>query len=259
MMPLLVKPISAMYCVICVVLPDPVSPITTSTWLSAMARQSSALSVAMGSPRRCSRMDLSLILPKESPLPCALLFHSGSSKVPPRLMPRSSCAKCRSPSSGIGSSHGRLRSFGIESISCCDCAAFISRRSLASSTCVVAARCIDPSGLRNTRTGSSSRVKRDCPRRNGGSTSLISTSRSSSVSTLAPRRPEDPTSSSTSSRALAGSCPEFTSCRSSQRSGLLSRLRRRPDTPPPPPGAPGAPGAACGLPLRASPPGKCRQ
>lgn len=31
MIPLLVKPISAMYCVICVVFPEPVSPITTNT------------------------------------------------------------------------------------------------------------------------------------------------------------------------------------------------------------------------------------
>ena len=32
-----VYPLSARYCVICVVLPEPVSPITTNTWLSLTA------------------------------------------------------------------------------------------------------------------------------------------------------------------------------------------------------------------------------
>ena len=53
-MPLEVKPISAMYCVICVVFPEPVSPITTRHWWSRIASINSLRSCAMGKPARCS-------------------------------------------------------------------------------------------------------------------------------------------------------------------------------------------------------------
>eukprot|EP00964_Phaeocystis_antarctica_P093833 scaffold60638_cov54-Phaeocystis_antarctica.AAC.4 len=57
MMPRDVKPASAMYCVICVVLPDPVSPMTTSTWFSVTALISSFLSAKMGRLCRCSAIE----------------------------------------------------------------------------------------------------------------------------------------------------------------------------------------------------------
>lgn len=56
-LPRVPRPISAQYCVICVVLPEPVSPMTTSTWFSAMALISSRFSLAIGRFSRCSLID----------------------------------------------------------------------------------------------------------------------------------------------------------------------------------------------------------
>ncbi|KAI8475231.1 MAG: hypothetical protein J3K34DRAFT_405041, partial [Monoraphidium minutum] len=103
----------------------------------------------MGRLSRWSLMERSSLMPKVGALPSAFSFHSGTSGSPACAMPRprSSIARWRSPSSGMGSSQGRLRSRGMASSSvrcCCTCS---SRRSLPSADCVMAARCSDPSGF----------------------------------------------------------------------------------------------------------------
>ena len=78
-MPREVKPASAMYCVIWVVLPEPVSPMTTRTWFSVTALISSFLSEKMGRLSRCSAMERCFVgKPKATPLPMDLVFHSGT-------------------------------------------------------------------------------------------------------------------------------------------------------------------------------------
>ena len=79
MMPLEVKPASAMYWVIWVVLPLPVSPMTTRIWLSVTALISSCLSAYTGRLCRCSWMvRLREGKPKETALPIDCVFHSGA-------------------------------------------------------------------------------------------------------------------------------------------------------------------------------------
>ena len=181
MIPWLVKPASAMYCVICVVLPLPVSPITTRNWLSETAATSSFFSVKIGSDSRCSAIDrLRVGKPKETAFPIDCCFHSGTASWV-YDSPRSSCAMWRSPGSGIGSSHGRLRSFGIESIRARCCCSRSSRRSFASADCVIAARCSEPSGFLTTLIGLIATEFFVCPRRKSGSCSFSSISNSSSV------------------------------------------------------------------------------
>mmetsp|Transcript_18673 Transcript_18673/g.46478 ORF Transcript_18673/g.46478 Transcript_18673/m.46478 type:complete len:204 (-) Transcript_18673:596-1207(-) len=79
MRPLDVYPLSARYCVIWVVLPEPVSPITTSTWLSVTAWMSSSRSLKMGRLSRCACMGSALFCPNVGALPNASTFHSGIS------------------------------------------------------------------------------------------------------------------------------------------------------------------------------------
>lgn len=73
-------------------------------------------------------------------LPSAFVFHSGTSYAPVIPTPLSSAARCRSPSSGMGSSQGRLRSLGMASsrVRCCCCCS--SRRSLPSALCTASRR-----------------------------------------------------------------------------------------------------------------------
>mmetsp|Transcript_15737 Transcript_15737/g.53725 ORF Transcript_15737/g.53725 Transcript_15737/m.53725 type:complete len:320 (-) Transcript_15737:241-1200(-) len=196
-LPLLVYPLSAMYCVICVVFPEPVSPMTTSTWLSCTARMSSSRSLNIGRLSRCTCMGCELLCPKLGAAPNACFFHSGiSCCLSPT--PRSSAARWRSPSSGMGSSHGRLRSLGTLSWSWRCCCSLSSRRSLASALCVMAARCMDPSGFATILMGDASTpLAAVWPFRNGASWSFISTSNSSSTSSCTPAR-SPPASSSKS-------------------------------------------------------------
>mmetsp|Transcript_30639 Transcript_30639/g.81488 ORF Transcript_30639/g.81488 Transcript_30639/m.81488 type:complete len:276 (-) Transcript_30639:302-1129(-) len=154
---------------------------------------------------------------------CWVCFHSLISYEAPKFTERSSCAKWRSPASGIGSSHGRLRSFGILSISELACACLSSRRSLASWFWVMAARFSEPSGLATIRTGESSLVSRVWPRKNAGSASLSSISISSSVSSNVPIMPL-PLSASNMGYSVTGSTPDAISCRASHSSGDESFL-----------------------------------
>mmetsp|Transcript_2574 Transcript_2574/g.10289 ORF Transcript_2574/g.10289 Transcript_2574/m.10289 type:complete len:244 (-) Transcript_2574:678-1409(-) len=55
-LPMRVKPHSCMYCVICVVLPEPVSPTTTTIWFSRTTVSSSSRTSNTGRNSRCSRM-----------------------------------------------------------------------------------------------------------------------------------------------------------------------------------------------------------
>mmetsp|Transcript_20155 Transcript_20155/g.58948 ORF Transcript_20155/g.58948 Transcript_20155/m.58948 type:complete len:256 (-) Transcript_20155:68-835(-) len=118
----------------------------------------------------------------------------------------------------MGSSQGRLRSLGIESMREFAWACLSSRRSFASCPWVRAARFMDPSGLATILTGESSLVMRVCPLRKAGSSSFNSISSSSSVSSKAPRMPF-PDSASNMGYWLTGSTPEAMSCRASQSSG----------------------------------------
>mmetsp|Transcript_752 Transcript_752/g.2446 ORF Transcript_752/g.2446 Transcript_752/m.2446 type:complete len:231 (-) Transcript_752:1225-1917(-) len=145
-LPLEVYPLSARYCVICVVLPDPVSPMTTKTWLSFTAWMSSSRSLKIGSDSRCACIGSADFCPNVGAFPNASTFHSGIS-YPASPTPRSSCARCLSPASGIGSSHGRFKSFGTESSIVRCCCSLSSLRSFASALCVIAARCKLPSGF----------------------------------------------------------------------------------------------------------------
>mmetsp|Transcript_26715 Transcript_26715/g.58162 ORF Transcript_26715/g.58162 Transcript_26715/m.58162 type:complete len:307 (-) Transcript_26715:1112-2032(-) len=221
-LPLLVYPASARYCVICVVFPDPVSPMTTSTWLSFTAAMSSSRSLKMGRLSRCCVMVRLLRWPKVGALPKASFFHSGISYWP-MPVPRSSAARWRSPDSGMGSSQGRLRSFGTASWRVRCCWSFSSRRSLASADCVMAARCRLPSGFFTILMGDMSRlIAAWAPRRNGASTSLssISTASSASCSMLSNPAP----SSSNVGYSDTFSTPEAISCCASHLSGEDSRF-----------------------------------
>mmetsp|Transcript_85 Transcript_85/g.190 ORF Transcript_85/g.190 Transcript_85/m.190 type:complete len:439 (+) Transcript_85:1603-2919(+) len=224
MRPLDVYPLSARYCVICVVLPDPVSPITTNTWLSLTAWMSSSRSLKMGSDSRCACMGSADFCPNVGALPNASTFHSGIS-YPPRPTPRSSCARCRSPASGMGSSHGRLRSLGMESSMVRCCCSFSSRRSLASADCVIAARCRLPSGFLTILMGDTSPPGAVCPARNGASSSLISTSTSCSASSSYASSPSF--SASYMGYSSTGRTPDAMSCLASHRSGELRRFTGR--------------------------------
>mmetsp|Transcript_47040 Transcript_47040/g.142830 ORF Transcript_47040/g.142830 Transcript_47040/m.142830 type:complete len:287 (+) Transcript_47040:2195-3055(+) len=141
-------------------------------------------------------------------------FHSGSSyDVCPR--PRRACATVRSPGSGLGSSQGRFMSLGIASSKLCCMASRASRRSLASDVCVVAARARLPSGSLTTWIGDSwIPALVVWPRRNTGSRSWSSISKSSSMS-LSPR---SPCSGSQSRRSWFSNTPECASCCAAQRS-----------------------------------------
>ena len=176
-----VYPLSARYCVICVVFPEPVSPITTNTWLSLTAWINSSRSLKMGSDSRCACMGSEDFCPNVGAFPKASTFHSGIS-YPPRPTPRSSAARWRSPASGMGSSQGRLRSFGMDSSAVRCCCSLSSRLSLASALCVIAARCKLPSGFLTILIGDTSPPAAVCPARNGASSSLISISISCSAS-----------------------------------------------------------------------------
>lgn len=111
--PLTARPSSAMYCVICVVLPLPVSPITINIWLSMIAWRhaitqyhnlwsrdqntwtNSARSLYMGRACLCSSSDNLVFLPYDTLLPPnACFFHSGTSGWRPRP-PLKSAAKKR--------------------------------------------------------------------------------------------------------------------------------------------------------------------
>ena len=143
----------------------------------------------MGSDSRCALIGRLLRMPNVGAAPNAAFFHSGISK-PPTPAPRSSAARCRSPSSGIGSSHGRFRSFGTASITARCCCSFSSRRSFASADCVIAARCSDPSGFFTILIGDASPPAAICPARNGGSFSLMSMSNAcSAASSTVPSMP----------------------------------------------------------------------
>mmetsp|Transcript_10769 Transcript_10769/g.44554 ORF Transcript_10769/g.44554 Transcript_10769/m.44554 type:complete len:323 (-) Transcript_10769:2361-3329(-) len=171
---------------------------------------------------RCSMMEPFCFCPNCGALPKACFFHSGI-WCADRPVPRSSDARCLSPSAAMGSSQGRERSLGTASISACCSSCIISRRSLASAPAAIAARCMLPSGLATMRMGLTSSVFDVWPARNAGSASLssISTSRSSSVvSSMRPFVGSYVGNSST------GSTPDAMSCCASQRSGELIFLPR---------------------------------
>mmetsp|Transcript_10877 Transcript_10877/g.33782 ORF Transcript_10877/g.33782 Transcript_10877/m.33782 type:complete len:268 (+) Transcript_10877:1180-1983(+) len=177
----------------------------------------------MGRLCRCSMMEPFCFWPNCGALPKAVFFHSGiwSAACP---TPRSSAARCRSPSAAMGSSQGRERSLGMASSSACAISCIISRRSLASAPAAIAARCMLPSGLATMRMGLTSSVRDVWPDRKAGSASLSSISTSSSfcvVSSISPCSASYVGSSST------GSTPLAISCLASQRSGELRRLTRR--------------------------------
>mmetsp|Transcript_7054 Transcript_7054/g.19092 ORF Transcript_7054/g.19092 Transcript_7054/m.19092 type:complete len:263 (-) Transcript_7054:121-909(-) len=118
----------------------------------------------------------------------------------------------RSPGSGRGSSQGRFMSLGMASSKLCCMASRASRRSLASATCVEAARARLPSGSFTTWMGEScTPAFVVCPRRKMGSCSCISISKSSSTSLSGSR----PCSSSQSSRSWFSRTPECCNCRAS--------------------------------------------
>eukprot|EP00160_Parvularia_atlantis_P013027 Unigene2682_Nuclearia_a/m.8299 Unigene2682_Nuclearia_a/g.8299 ORF Unigene2682_Nuclearia_a/g.8299 Unigene2682_Nuclearia_a/m.8299 type:complete len:460 (-) Unigene2682_Nuclearia_a:363-1742(-) len=225
-LPLSAKPSSARYCVICVVLPEPVSPMTTSTWFCAMACTSSERNLKIGSDSRCSLIDMLVTRPYVTFLPIDAFFHSGTS-CDGAIAPRRSAANVRSPAAGIGSCQGLLRSFGIASVSMFFCASRSSRRSLASAACVSAARCSDPSGFLTILIGDMSTASRVVPRRNSGSSSTSSTSMFSSLSSML----STPCSSSNVGISVTLSTPDAASCFSSQRSGDEMRLARLGATP----------------------------
>ena len=230
-LPRLVYPASARYCVICVVFPEPVSPITTKTWLSFTALMSSSRSLKMGSDSRCCCMGSELFWPNVGALPNASIFHAGISLSLTRPVPRSSCAKTRSPSAAMGSSHGRFRSCGTASSSarCCVCCS--SRLSFANACCVIAARCMDPSGFLTILMGETSPWF-VWPSRKGASLSLISISTSCSASSSNPSTPSF--SASNVGYSSTRSAPDAMSCFASKRSGeliLFTALRRPPKSP----------------------------
>mmetsp|Transcript_12057 Transcript_12057/g.28302 ORF Transcript_12057/g.28302 Transcript_12057/m.28302 type:complete len:315 (+) Transcript_12057:2113-3057(+) len=147
------------------------------------------------------------------------------------FMLRSSCAKCRSPASGSGSSQGLFRSLGIESTSWLAWAWRSSRRSFARVPCCMAARCSDPSGFFTIRTGSRSLPERRVwPRRKEGSMSASSTSVSSSV--VSCDSMPSPPSWSNVGYCSTGSTPERINCCASKSSCSVRTFFRR--TPPPP-------------------------
>mmetsp|Transcript_9073 Transcript_9073/g.22456 ORF Transcript_9073/g.22456 Transcript_9073/m.22456 type:complete len:341 (+) Transcript_9073:2152-3174(+) len=217
-----VYPTSARYCVICVVLPDPVSPMTTSTWLSFTAAISCSLSLKMGSDSRCSLMERLSLMPYVTALPMAFVFHSGTSLVT-SPMPRSSCASARSLGSAMGSSQGLLRSLGMASSSVRCCCSLSSRRSLASADCVMAERCMEPSGFFTILMGLISMPERDdTPLRKEGSLSLRSTSNSSSPPSSAPASTPSPDSASYVGSSSTVSTPDAASCLASHASCSVS-------------------------------------
>ena len=217
-------PLSARYCVICVVFPDPVSPMTTRTWLSFTARMSSSRSLKIGKLSLCCCIGSDDFCPNVGALPNACTFHSGISCAP-RPTPLSSCARWRSPASGMGSSHGRFRSLGTESSAALCCCSLSSRRSFASADCVIAARCIDPSGFFTILIGETSPSLGTCPRKNGASASLISMSTSFSASSSYASRPS--CSASNVGYSSTFKTPDAMSCFASNRSGELSRFAGR--------------------------------
>mmetsp|Transcript_3158 Transcript_3158/g.11400 ORF Transcript_3158/g.11400 Transcript_3158/m.11400 type:complete len:251 (-) Transcript_3158:1163-1915(-) len=196
----------------------------------------------MGRLSRCACIERLERMPKVGALPSACFFHSGISYAATPT-PRSSCARCRSPPSGMGSSHGRLRSLGtLSSMERC-CCSLSSRRSLASAPCVMAARCRLPSGFLTILIGETFTELRVWPLRNVGSASLSSTSKSTSFSSAA--RPSMPSSSSKVGYSSTDSTPDAMSCLASHSSvsdsffpGRLRSLRSsssgrrvRPDRP----------------------------
>ena len=154
---------------------------TTSTWLSFTAWMSSSLSLKIGSDSRCACMGRDDFWPNVGAFPNASTFHWGIS-YPPRPTPLSSAARCRSPASGMGSSQGRLRSFGIDSTAALCCCSLSSLLSFARALCVIAARCKLPSGFFTILIGDTSPSCGVCPAKNGASSSLISISTSCSAS-----------------------------------------------------------------------------
>ena len=104
------------------------------------------------------------------------------------LLETSAGSMCRSPGSGIGSSHGRFRSLGALS-SAAFCASLSSRRSFASADCVIAARCSEPSGFFTIFTGDRCTWCIDWPARNAGAASFSSMSTSSSTASSAGSTP----------------------------------------------------------------------
>mmetsp|Transcript_20449 Transcript_20449/g.57994 ORF Transcript_20449/g.57994 Transcript_20449/m.57994 type:complete len:352 (+) Transcript_20449:1467-2522(+) len=226
--PLDVRPISAMYCVICVVLPLPVSPITTKHWWSRIASINSLRSCAIGRPARCSLIVLVETCPNDNAAFFCCCFQADSTWLPAKFTERSSWAKCRSPASGIGSSHGRFKSFGMPSMSAFACAVFSSRRSFASWPWVRAALCNEPSGLATIFMGEASRAIVDCPRRKAGSCVFNSISMSSSTSSRPPAARAPPRSASYVGNSSGGKTPEAASCLASNNSGEVSRFGARP-------------------------------
>ena len=63
----------------CVVLPDPVSPMTTRTWLSCTACTSWSRSLKMGRLSRCYFIVRASVMPNVGALPRAAFFQSGIS------------------------------------------------------------------------------------------------------------------------------------------------------------------------------------
>mmetsp|Transcript_11528 Transcript_11528/g.42703 ORF Transcript_11528/g.42703 Transcript_11528/m.42703 type:complete len:321 (-) Transcript_11528:650-1612(-) len=230
-LPRLVYPASARYWVICVVLPLPVSPITTNTWLSLTALMSSSRSLKMGNDSRCCCIGNELFCPKVGAFPNASIFHLGISLSAARPVPLSSCASCLSPSCAIGSSHGRFKSCGTESKSARCCVCISSRRSFASACCVIAARCMLPSGFLTILIGDTS----PCdvwPSKKGASLSLISISTSCSASSSNPSTPS--ASASKVGYSSTRKAPLAMSCLASNRSGEDMRFTARRRPPPSP-------------------------
>mmetsp|Transcript_2968 Transcript_2968/g.6728 ORF Transcript_2968/g.6728 Transcript_2968/m.6728 type:complete len:257 (+) Transcript_2968:2058-2828(+) len=161
------------------------------------------------------------MIPYDKVLLSAFCFHSGAPSNALMLMLRSSCAKCRSPASGRGSSHGLLRSLGMESTSWFAWACRSSRRSLASVPCCIAALCNEPSGFLTMRIGSRSLPERRvCPRKKEGSKSASSTSVCSSVTSCASI--PNPPSLSKVGYCSTGSTPDLINCCASNNSCSVS-------------------------------------
>mmetsp|Transcript_4945 Transcript_4945/g.20171 ORF Transcript_4945/g.20171 Transcript_4945/m.20171 type:complete len:280 (-) Transcript_4945:476-1315(-) len=189
---------------------------TTSTWLSFTAWMSSSLSLKIGSDSRCACMGRDDFWPNVGAFPNASTFHWGIS-YPPRPTPLSSAARCRSPASGMGSSQGRLRSFGIDSTAALCCCSLSSLLSFARALCVIAARCKLPSGFFTILIGDTSPPSVVCPARNGASSSLISISISCSASSSYASSPSF--SASYVGYSSVFKTPDAMSCFASQRSG----------------------------------------
>mmetsp|Transcript_28365 Transcript_28365/g.67498 ORF Transcript_28365/g.67498 Transcript_28365/m.67498 type:complete len:242 (+) Transcript_28365:871-1596(+) len=127
----------------------------------------------------------------------------------------------------MGSSQGRLRSFGTASSSDLCCCSRSSRRSFIKALCVIAARWSEPSGFLTILIGlTSTPALLLCPLRKRGSSSLMSISYSSSASRSWLRSPR-PLSSSNVGYLSTFSTPLAMSCVASHRSGLVRRLRPR--------------------------------